>query len=310
MVDVDALDRDAELAHRRECGVRGVRRGLDRVDVVEHDDRVLAAELERGADQAPARLLGDRAAGGRGPREADVVGDIRQRFAHLARRTGHDGPQRLGHAGVDVGATKGEDREGALVVGLLHHGAAGGERGHDVHGGEAQREVPGRDDPGDALGLVAHPGARDRGDARATRVTTQHPPGGEGVVTGDRRRLEDLFERLAAGLAALELDEVEEELATLDHEVVRAQQHPAALGEAGPRPGELREARTRHGVAHVVGARAGQLVQGLTGRRSRHGDGVGARRDDVVGQLLEQFGGGGGRAHGHSLGQLTHFAAG
>ena len=66
--DVDALDRDAELARRGEAGVGGVRRGLLRVDVVEHDERVLAAEFERGADQAARGALAPRSGRSRSSR--------------------------------------------------------------------------------------------------------------------------------------------------------------------------------------------------------------------------------------------------
>ena len=89
---------------------------------------------------------------------------------------------------------------------------------------------------------------------------------------------------------------------------MRGEQHTAALGEPRARPRQLREASPGDGVAHVVGARAGQLVQHLAGRRGEHGDGFGARRDDVVGEALEEGGGGDRVSHQHSLGQLTHFA--
>ena len=78
---VEALDRDAQLAGRREARLDGTRGGLVDVGAGQHDHRVLAAELERAADQPGRSLLGDELAGRGRAGEADVVGALDDRGA-------------------------------------------------------------------------------------------------------------------------------------------------------------------------------------------------------------------------------------
>src|SRR2546427_10926657 len=83
-LDVDALDRDADLPRVHPAAVDARARGALQVRVAEHDHRVLAAELEGdGLQQLPA-ALGDLAAGGDAAREADHVGALDQVLAGLA----------------------------------------------------------------------------------------------------------------------------------------------------------------------------------------------------------------------------------
>jgi len=98
---VDTFDRHAQLAHRGEAGRCGVGGGLRRVDVVEHDEGVLAAEFEGGADQSSGGALADpRARGGR-TRETHVVDGVDDGIADDRSLTGDDGPEGGRNAGVD-----------------------------------------------------------------------------------------------------------------------------------------------------------------------------------------------------------------
>ena len=99
---------------------------------------------------------------------------------------------------------------------------------------------------------------RDAGAATAAR---EHPAGGERGVAGRGGRVEELLERLPAGLAGLGLHGVEQQLAPLEQQVVRPQQHLAAVGEAGRPPGALGLAGASGGIRHVLDRAGGQLVQ-------------------------------------------------
>ena len=98
--DEHPLDRDAQLAGVGEAGAHRPLGGPVDVGVAEHQDRVLAAELERAADQPLGALLGDELAGRGGAGEADVVGAPDDLRADLAARTGDDLPQVLREAGL------------------------------------------------------------------------------------------------------------------------------------------------------------------------------------------------------------------
>ena len=75
--DEDPLDRDAELAGVGEARPDGALGGPLDVGVAQHQHRVLAAELERAADQPLRALRGDQPAGRGRAGEADVVGALR-----------------------------------------------------------------------------------------------------------------------------------------------------------------------------------------------------------------------------------------
>ena len=88
------------------------------------------------------------------------------------------------------------------------------------------------------------------------------------------RRVEDLFEGLAAGLAGLGLHGVEQRFAALEQQVVRLEQHAAAVREAGRAPGRLRDARGGGGIRDVLGGAERQVVQHLAGEGGDHASGV------------------------------------
>nr|WP_197697921.1 hypothetical protein [Micromonospora echinofusca] len=94
--DVDAFGGDAELAG---AGEAGPDRALDRpvqVGVVEHEQRVLAAQLQRRRDQPARGLGGDLAADPGGTGEADEVGPLGDQRADVGPLAGDDLPERRG----------------------------------------------------------------------------------------------------------------------------------------------------------------------------------------------------------------------
>ena len=286
-VDVDALDRYAQLAHRREAAVDGAGCGLRGHHVVEHDEGVLATQLQRGAVEGLRRALADLRARGGGAGEADVVGGIHDRIADLVTGAGNHGPERGGYAGFDERAARGEDRQGALVVGLLHDTIAGGEGRHDVHERERQRVVPGRDDADEPLGLVADAGLHDDGDRRTATVPGEDAASLHRVVASDVRALEDLLEGLTAGLAGLRLQDVEQVVPALQQQVVSLQQHRAAVGVARGTPRDGGGAGGCRGIRHVTGTRQRQLVQHLAGEGRDDGSGGAGRRGEVAREWAE-----------------------
>ncbi len=156
------LHGDAELAGVRERRADGSLGRLLEVGVAEDQDRVLAAELQRAADQPLGALPGDDLAGGRRAGEADVVGPVDDRGAELAAGTRHDLPQVLRESGLVHQPGAEQCRQHGLGVGLGDHGVAGHQGREAVTQRHRERVVPGRDDADDALG---HPVDLDPGQA-------------------------------------------------------------------------------------------------------------------------------------------------
>ena len=122
----------------------------------------------------------------------------------------------------------------------------------------------------------------DERDAGAAAVRREHHAARrDGAVAGRGAPVEELLERLTAGLAGLGLHGVEQQLAALEQQVVRAQQDPAAVREAGRPPGALGFAGAGGGIRHVLHGAGGQLVQHLAGERGENGGGLGRRRGEV-----------------------------
>ena len=150
--DEHPLHRDAELAGVGERRPDGALGGLLEVGVAQHQDRVLAAELERAADQPLGALLGDELAGGGRAGEADVVGaldDRRCRPASRGRRRPATGPS--GSRPRSSSSAAEQRGEHGLGVRLGDDGVAGQQRGQAVAERHRERVVPRRDDADDAL---------------------------------------------------------------------------------------------------------------------------------------------------------------
>ena len=174
LLDVDPLDRDADLAgvHHPAPG-RGVG-GAVEVGVGEDDHRVLAAELEADRGQ---RLGGARhhlAAGAVGAGELDEVDVVDQRAAGLADAV---------HAVEDVGAADlllpglddlGQAERGELR-GLDDDRGARLQRRDRVAEREDQGEVPGADDADHRVGPVLDHAASSRPAAAEWGRTASSP---------------------------------------------------------------------------------------------------------------------------------------
>ena len=150
LVRVDALDGHAHLAAVHEACEEQLRRDDLRVDVVEHDGRIVAAQLERHALQRARRAGHHLLARRDGAGERDLVD---------ARMLGHPLAQRIA-AGEDVDhaarkhvpqqLTDLQRAERRVRGGLQDNRVAGVERRHERPGREIDGRVPRRDDARDA----------------------------------------------------------------------------------------------------------------------------------------------------------------
>ena len=216
---------------RRRAGRRwrsradGALGGAVEVGVAQDQHRVLAAELERAADQPVGALLRDQLAGGGRAGEADVVGALDHRRAELAaraRRRRSTGPGGKPASSSSCGAE--QRREHRLGVGLGDHRVAGEQGREAVAQRHRERVVPRRDDPDDALGHVVDldPG-QPRDDAElalGVEVLVRRA----GVVARGQRDVQRLVEGVLAGLAGLPADQVDDLVLAVEHQVVQPQQ--------------------------------------------------------------------------------------
>ncbi len=235
---------DAGLALVVPGGPGADHRGVVDVGVVEHHERVVAAELERAVLELAARDLGDLAAGAGGAGEVDHrdvgVGDERLADLDVAR---HD----LEQAGGEPG--RGEDlrEQQAAADRRLRRGleddrvAEGERRGDDAHA-EDQREVPWRDAADDA--------ARDALDEALAAGRVRRDDLGRGARR-ERRRLEELVLRAADLVGGLAGDR-----AGLAHD-----QRGDLVGALA----ELRGGGAEDARAHVIGLGGPGRLRGLRG---------------------------------------------
>ncbi len=237
------LPREAERARR------DARHRFVEIGVAVDDDRVLPSQLrdhpldlalagahaagvfEDGQAHRPAPCEGhERDVGVSHQRGADVLSSTRQEGQRPRRE-----PGRVERLDQQVGNGR------RLLRGLEAHRVAGGQRGGDHAGGDGEREVPGRDDHGDAPGPVAE------------------------LVALARRRLDGAAGTEAERFAPVVLTEVDglahvgvglrPRLAGLEHHQGRHRVAPAPQ----PRPG----AEQHRGA--IVGGRATPLVGGRRG---------------------------------------------
>src|SRR6266849_5406719 len=239
-LDVDALDRDADLAGVREPAVHARARGPLQVRVAQHDHRILAAEHEgHRLEELPA-ALGDLPAGGDAAGEADHIGQLDQVLAGLAVAGHHleDVLREAGRAG-QLGAEHGAARR--HLGGLDDHGVARHERRDRLADGEVEGEVPGSDDPDHPVRQVAHVDAL---------VLQEVGPGGlVGQVLlrslrpeADRVAEEEelVGDDVVARLPGLARDDVADAVLLVDEAVADVAQDPRPSGEPQRRPGPLR----------------------------------------------------------------------
>src|SRR2546426_308907 len=130
VLDVDAIGADAGLAG---VAVFGRDRAFDRgieVGIVEHDERRVAAELERELLDRVGGLLHERAPGLRGAGKGELAygGVGAQLAADSARISGDDVEHAFRDAGALAELSHGERRVGRLAGGLEHPGGGRRER--------------------------------------------------------------------------------------------------------------------------------------------------------------------------------------
>ena len=120
----------------------------------QHEHRVLAAELERAADQPAGAALGHLAADRRRAGEADVVAAVDDRPADHRTVADHDLPQVRRQPGLDGERPDPQGGQRGLGVRLVHDGVARDERRDRVGDRQGERVVPGRHDADHALRVV------------------------------------------------------------------------------------------------------------------------------------------------------------
>src|SRR5699024_8652679 len=242
VVDKDVVGAHADLAAVDQAGRGDVAGRAFEVGGGVDDDRVLAAQLQGDRGQVVGGILGDGFADARRAGEEQVVVGEPGEVGAAAVLGAGDGQLVDGEVGGRPAAQHlggvGGDRGGAD-----HHAVAGGQRGAGGDDGEVEREVPGTDDPDDALGVVPHllleadlvEGAGDAGglhpllDVLALVVQVRHR-GGDVREHG---------ERLGPGAVVL-AHRLGELVSVVQDEPLEAQDPVAADLGAGLRVGEER----------------------------------------------------------------------
>ncbi len=253
-------------------GDRALHGGVE-VGVVEHDERRVAAELQRNLLERAGALLHQLLADLGRAREGELA-HPRVR-GHLAADRGGGTGDYAEHAFRDAGAVgelgHGERGVGRLHRGLADEGATGGECGTRLARDHRRREVPGRDGRDDADWLAQHDQALVAlvaGDDVAV-----HALAFLGEPFDERGGIGDLALRLGEWLALLGGHQHGEVVDVREHQVVPApQDRRALLCRAG---GPLRKGRGRglDGATRFRGAHV----------RHRADDGAGGGVGDVHG---------------------------
>ena len=285
-MDVHPLHVHADLAGVAERPEQRALHDLVEVGVGQHDHRVLAAQLEAGADQVLAGPLADEPAGVRGAGEHHVVGVVDQRRADVRPLPADHPEQALRKAGAVEQRDAEQRRERGLVVRLEHDAVAGHQRRDRIGETRGEREVPRRDDPDDTLRLV------DLGRRTHHRHRTTAGDRGEQlrraleVVRGHHRYVAGLVERHPAGLARLGLDQVDDRLVVLEQQLVESLEDcesllhrplgPLPLGFTRTRKGglDVLRSRLREGRDHLTRVDLGELPDAATGGDHPRGDAV------------------------------------
>ena len=317
-VDVDALDRDAQLPGRGERSAHGALDGLLQIRIGGHDQRVLAPELERGREQTLPRLGGDRPSRGRRPGERDSVGTGHECGADLGGRAGHELPHLGGQTRGDGQPAHEHRGQRRRRIGFVDDGVAGGQGREQVGRTQGQRVVPRCDEPDHAQRGARDLGAGEHGDRPAPTFGTQIPGGHHPVVAEHIEGIEDLVIGVDAGLAGLVLDDVEEQILIPDQCGMQSSEHLRPVLNRLSGPCFACDAGRGVGGLDVVGSVPGEPVDLLAGERfdaahhlARTG-GIGVRigveevpqcRGDMRGRGLCSacFGGAGGGLCSHRL---------
>ena len=145
VLDQDPSGTGARLPAERERGAGDHVGGGLEVGVGEHDDRILAAELELQALAEPGRVVDlaadSRRAGERHRGDVAVGDEVR-----TGSEAVHDVQHPTGETGVDERRGEAFAHQRGHRRGLEDNGVAGGERRADLAAGQVERKVPRCDD--------------------------------------------------------------------------------------------------------------------------------------------------------------------
>ncbi len=125
-----------------EAAPHGALRGAVDVGVVEHEQRVLAAQLERRADQPASRLGAHLPADGGRPGERHIVCALDHGAADRRPVPRDDLPQASRQPRLDSDGPRQQRSQHRLDVGLVDDRVACDERGQVVGDRQGQRVVP------------------------------------------------------------------------------------------------------------------------------------------------------------------------
>ena len=269
LLDVDPLDRDADLAGVVEpVGGRGVGRALE-VGVREHDHRVLAAELEADRGEGLRRLRHHLLARRDGAGEHHVVDLVDQ------RRAGRPAPGGDGEDAVRdpaLGQHLGHQQRGERGdLGWLEDDrVAGGKRRDAVAERVVERVVPRADHPDHAERRVAHdhPATADERRRRLDLLVGEVDGRLAGPELERREPVRELGDLGLVGRApGLRADRADDALRVGDHPAAGGEQDLGAPVEAERGPAGLRGARGGDQRAHLIGPEFGDGRDRLPGRR-------------------------------------------
>ncbi len=192
-------------------------------------------------------------------------GVLRQRLPRDFAESVYGVPYAVGNPGGLAGLRENRGGERAELRGFVHHGAARGERGRDLPGGEHERRVPGSDDP-------------HRADGCAKRVIEmfvleeRKPVSRLGRLVGEEskvlrspqcRRFHE-----SNGLAGIHALDERDFFRPLEDELRQAIQDPLAVFSGCPAPPGKRGGRRRRGRVHILRNALGDLAErGVVDRR-------------------------------------------
>ncbi len=288
---------EADLALELERGVGTGRGGSLEIRVVEHDEGVVAAELERDLlEQAAGQLAHPAARGGRpGERHGVDVGVGDDRLAGL-RAADDDVEQPVGQPGLaEHGLEHGPAADGRLRIWLEDHGIAQREgRGDHPHPQDRGR-VPGRDRPDHPERHPANHGQPPSRHGRHERSVRLPGHGCRVVHLRDGEVL--LVVHLAVDGARLPLRPAAELVPVCLVDLGRAPEDAGALGVVGLRPGRLSGRGGRRGAGDVFRGRLREGEQRASGRGLADLAGLAGTGRPVGEERVEPAGGGGGGGH-------------
>ncbi len=273
---IDALHRHAHLTGHTKYRVGHALHGLlAQIRIVEHDRRIVAAELQSDAFDALGGIRHDVARRRDRAGEADLA-DVRmsgQPVADFRRNAGNDieraGWQQAGNLldGLD-------QRERAGLRRLDHHGVAGEQRRDDLHEGESDRTVPRHDRDDDAVGPPGDEGAARGRLHLAVLLELVDQFQGQTLALADA---DQFAARLAQGLAVLAHEQIGTRIDIIVERIEAFGDDLAALAVAERRPAGLRRLGRRHRAVDVLGRAAHDRADDLIGpRRIAHLDPFGA----------------------------------